>query len=85
MIFYSERISNNLIAASGILVPGPKIAAAPAAEAKPKTRRSRAKKATDAVEDATVVKAPKAKAPKAAATKATAAKVAKKTNVGKKM
>ena len=59
--------------------------AAPAAEAKPKTRRSRAKKATDAVEDATVVKAPKAKAPKAAATKATAAKVAKKTNVGKKM
>ena len=60
-------------------------AATPAAEAKPKTRRSRAKKATDAVEDATVVKAPKAKAPKAAATKATAAKVAKKTNVGKKM
>ena len=60
-------------------------APAPAAEAKPKTRRSRAKKATDAVEDATVVKAPKAKAPKAAATKATSAKVAKKTNVGKKM
>ena len=60
-------------------------AAAPAVEAKPKTRRSRAKKTTDAVEDATVVKAPKAKAPKAAATKATAAKVAKKTNVGKKM
>ena len=59
--------------------------AAPAAEAKPKTRRSRSKKTTDAVEDATVVKAPKAKAPKAAATKATAAKVAKKTNVGKKM
>ena len=59
--------------------------AAPAAEAKPKTRRSRAKKTTDAVEDATVVKAPKAKAPKATATKATAAKVAKKTNVGKKM
>ena len=56
-----------------------------ATEAKPKTRRSRAKKATDSVEDATVVKAPKAKAPKAAATKATAAKVAKKTNVGKKM
>jgi large subunit ribosomal protein L17 len=63
----------------------PAAAAAPAAGAKPKTRRSRAKKATDAVEDATVVKAPKAKAPKAAATKATAAKVAKKTNVGKKM
>ena len=60
-------------------------AAAPVAEAKPKTRRSRSKKTTDAVEDATVVKAPKAKAPKAAATKATAAKVAKKTNVGKKM
>ena len=59
--------------------------AAAQAEAKPKTRRSRAKKTTDAVEDATVVKAPKAKAPKAAATKATAAKVAKKTNVGKKM
>ena len=59
--------------------------AAPAVEAKPKTRRSRAKKTTDAVEDAPVVKAPKAKAPKAAATKASAAKVAKKTNVGKKM
>ena len=58
---------------------------APATEAKPKTRRSRAKKSTDAVEDATVVKAPKAKAPKAAATKAASAKVAKKTNVGKKM
>ena len=60
-------------------------AAAPAAEAKPKTRRSRAKK-TDAVEDATVVAEKKAKqaAPKAAA-KASAAKVAKKTNVGKKM
>ena len=27
--YYSERISSNLIAASGILVPGPKIAAAP--------------------------------------------------------
>ena len=63
--------------------------AAPAEEAKPKTRRSRAKKATDAVEDATVVEAKKAapKAPKApkAAAKASAAKVAKKTNVGKKM
>ena len=59
--------------------------AAAAVEAKPKTRRSRSKKTADAVEDATVVKAPKAKAPKAAATKATAAKVAKKTNVGKKM
>ena len=60
-------------------------AAAPAAEAKPKTRRSRAKK-TDAAEDATVVaekKTTKA-APKAAA-KASAAKGAKKTNVGKKM
>ena len=60
-------------------------AAAPAAEAKPKTRRSRAKK-TDAVEDATVVAEKKTKqaAPKAAA-KASAAKGAKKTNVGKKM
>ena len=60
-------------------------AAAPVAEAKPKTRRSRAKK-TDAVEDATVVAEKKAKqaAPKAAA-KASAAKGAKKTNVGKKM
>ncbi|MBE6190550.1 MAG: 50S ribosomal protein L17, partial [Rikenellaceae bacterium] len=59
--------------------------AAAAAEAKPKTRRSRSKKTTDAVEDATVVEkkaAPKA-APKAA--KASAPKVAKKTNVGKKM
>ena len=63
------------------------VAAAPAAEAKPKTRRSRAKKATDATEDATVVekktKAPKA--PKATAAKGAAPKVAKKTNVGKKM
>ena len=62
-------------------------AAAPAAEAKPKTRRSRAKKATDATEDATVVaekKNAKNAAPKSAA-KASAAKGAKKTNVGKKM
>lgn len=58
--------------------------AAPAAEAKPKTRRSRAKKTTDAVEDATVV-APKAAAPKKTAAKTAAPKVAKKTNVGKKM
>lgn len=72
---------------------------APAAsEAKPKTRRSRkgAAKSTDAVEDATVVDgevkkaapkkaaAPKPAAPKASA-KALAPKVAKKTNVGKKM
>ena len=56
-------------------------AAAPVAEAKPKTRRSRAKK-TDAVEDATVVAEKKTKQ---AAPKATAAKGAKKTNVGKKM
>ena len=62
--------------------------AAAAAEAKPKTRRSRAKK-TDAVEDATVVAekkaTKKAAALKAAAAKAAAPKVAKKTNVGKKM
>ncbi len=61
---------------------------AAAAEAKPKTRRSRSKKTTDAVEDATVVAekktAKKAAAPKAAA-KTAAPKVAKKTNVGKKM
>ena len=60
-------------------------AAQVAAEAKPKTRRSR-EKSTDAAEDATVVaekKAAKAAAPKAA--KASAAKGAKKTNVGKKM
>ena len=70
------------------------------AEAKPKTRRSRksAAKATDAVEEATVVEgeakkaapkkaaAPKKPAaPKAASAKAAAPKVAKKTNVGKKM
>ncbi len=74
------------------------IAPAAAAEAKPKTRRSRkssAKKTTDAVEDATVVegetkKAPAKKAaapktPKATAAKAAAPKAAKKTNVGKKM
>ena len=67
---------------------------AAAAEAKPKTRRSRksAAKKTDAVEDATVVEgeakkaAPKApKAPKAASAKTAAPKAAKKTNVGKKM
>ena len=65
---------------------GREAAAAPAAEAKPKTRRSR-KKSTDATEDATVVaekKTAKNAAPKAAA-KASAAKGAKKTNVGKKM
>ena len=62
-----------------------------ATEAKPKTRRSRksAAKKTDAVEDATIVegekKAPKNVAPKAAAAKSAAPKVAKKTNVGKKM
>ncbi len=66
------------------------ITPAAASEAKPKTRRSRAKKNTDAVEDATVVEAKKAapkapKAPKAASAKAAAPKVAKKTNVGKKM
>ena len=66
-------------------------AAAPAAEAKPKTRRSRkSTKKTDAVEDATVVeekKPAKKAAPKAApkAAKVAAPKVAKKTNVGKKM
>lgn len=63
-----------------------------AAEAKPKTRRSRSKKAaTDGVENATVVEGEEKKskavkaAPKAAAAKASAPKVAKKTNVGKKM
>ena len=68
---------------------------AAAAEAKPKTRRSRksAAKSTDAVEEATVVegeakkaapkKVAKPAAPKAA--KTAAPKVAKKTNVGKKM
>ena len=70
------------------------ITQAAAAEAKPKTRRSRksAAKKTDAVEDATVVEgeakkaAPKApKAPKAASAKTAAPKAAKKTNVGKKM
>ena len=60
-------------------------------ENKPKTRRSRkSTKKTDAVEDATVVeekKPAKKAAPKAApkAAKVAAPKVAKKTNVGKKM
>ena len=60
------------------------IAPAAAAEAKPKTRRSRkpAAKKTDAVEEATVVEG---EAKKAAPKKAAAPKVAKKTNVGKKM
>ena len=65
---------------------GREAAAAPVAEAKPKTRRSR-KKTTDATEDATVIaekKTTKKAAPKATA-KASAAKGAKKTNVGKKM
>ncbi len=74
------------------------ITPAAASEAKPKTRRSRGGKSTDAVEDATVVegeakKAPAKKAaPKAAkpaapksAAKVAAPKMAKKTNVGKKM
>lgn len=74
------------------------ITPAAAAEAKPKTRRSRksaAKKTTDAVEEATVVegetkkapakKAAAPKAPKATAAKTAAPKAAKKTNVGKKM
>ena len=62
------------------------VPAATPAEAKPKTRRSR-KKSTDALEDATVVdeKAKAHHAPKATAAKAAAPKVAKKTNVGKKM
>lgn len=66
-------------------------------DAKPKTRRSRkpAAKKPAAVEDATLVdgeakkaapkKAAAPKAPKATAAKASAPKVAKKTNVGKKM
>ena len=74
------------------------ITPAAATEAKPKTRRSRkssAKKTTDAVEEATLVegetkkapakKAAAPKAPKAAAAKTAAPKAAKKTNVGKKM
>jgi len=54
------------------------------AEAKPKTRRSRKSgaKKTDAVEDAKVLEA---KPKKTVATKTVAPKVAKKTNVGKKM
>ena len=58
-------------------------AAAPAEEAKPKTRRSR-KKSTE-TEDGAEKKVAKQAAPKAAAAKASAAKGAKKTNVGKKM
>ena len=65
---------------------------AAAAEAKPKTRRSRksASKKAEGAEDAVVVAeekkpARKAAAPKAAAAKSAAPKVAKKTNVGKKM
>ena len=66
------------------------IAPAAATEAKPKTRRSRKKSTTDAVEDATVVEEKKTKkattAKPVAAKKATGAKVANvKTNVGKKM
>ena len=67
-------------------------AAAASAEAKPKTRRSRrsASKKAEGAEDAVVVSEEKKQtarkaAPKAAAAKAAAPKVAKKTNVGKKM
>lgn len=60
--------------------------AAEATEApKPKTRRSRAKKATDTVEDAQVVESKKRATSKAASAKSAGSKVAKKTNVGKKM
>ena len=55
-------------------------AAAPAAEAKPKTRRSRKK-----TEEGEEKKTTKTAAPKNTAAKASAAKGAKKTNVGKKM
>ncbi|MCH5330061.1 MAG: 50S ribosomal protein L17 [Alistipes sp.] len=65
------------------------VPAATVAEAKPKTRRSRKKSVTDAVEEATVVeekKSKKASSAKPVAAKATGAKVANvKTNVGKKM
>ena len=60
---------------------GKTVATVATEEAKPKTRRSRAKKADSAEGQ----KAPKAAAPKATAAKAKAAPVAKKTNVGKKM
>ena len=56
------------------------VAAAPAAEAKPKTRRSR-KKSTEEGDGVKVSQ----KAPKNTAAKASAAKGAKRTNVGKKM
>ena len=55
-------------------------AAAPAAEAKPKTRRSRKK-----TEEGEEKKATKTATPKNTAAKASAAKGAKRTNVGKKM
>lgn len=58
-------------------------AAAPAEEAKPKTRRSRKKSAE--TEEGAEKKTAKKAAPKATAAKASAAKGAKKTNVGKKM
>ena len=54
-----------------------------AAEAKPKTRRSRKKSTEGEAEGEKTAK--KAAAPKAKATKTAAPKVAKKTNVGKKM
>ncbi len=58
-----------------------------AAEAKPKTRRSRSKKSADSVEDATVVGETKKSAPKAPrAVKASSSKAASaKTGVGRKM
>ena len=64
---------------------GREAAAAPAEEAKPKTRRSRAKKSAETEEGGEKKVAKKAAAPKATAAKASAAKGAKKTNVGKKM
>ncbi len=58
-----------------------------ATEAKPKTRRSRSKKSTDAVEDATVVteKKPKAVTPRTPKAASAAKGGAAKTNVGRKM
>ncbi|MFI3302783.1 MAG: 50S ribosomal protein L17 [Rikenellaceae bacterium] len=57
------------------------------AEAKPKTRRSRSKKSTDAVEDATVVAEKKVKqaAPRTPKAASAAKGGASKTNVGRKM
>ncbi|MFI3248633.1 MAG: 50S ribosomal protein L17 [Rikenellaceae bacterium] len=60
-------------------------AATPAGEAKPKTRRSRAKKSADSVEDATVVSEKRQAAPRAMKSSSASKAATTKSGVGRKM